>query len=336
MRLDGVAQVGGGVAGRPVTAATTRSRSRPIRASRVRKNSPVPTNSCQRASTSPRSNRPSFSPCATVRCAPGTRPGPGRPARRRRPPARRRRRRALHRGCSAASAPSRVCRTTAARASASAASRANQSPSGAVTRSGSRPWPSTQVSGRTNSGAAPRLLGGEHLGQVGGDLVGGLRRHPVEHHGDRGPAGRAVRSSSHGTASAYRAAVVTKSQRSAAASSWPARARLASTTESMSGASRKARPGWSAGAVTSCRVPGSSLGLGWCGSGRAAARPGGTRRSRPGCRPAPGTRVVGRSTPAALTRAWTRLLTRVDLPAPVEPPTTTSSGASSRASRGSR
>jgi hypothetical protein len=47
-------------------------------------------------------------------------------------------------------------------------------------------------------------------------------------------------------------------------------------------------------------------------------------------------RVVGRSTPVALTGARTRLLTSVDLPAPVEPPTTTSSGASSRARRGRR
>ena len=49
-----------------------------------------------------------------------------------------------------------------------------------------------------------------------------------------------------------------------------------------------------------------------------------------------GARVVGRSTPLGLTGARTRLLTSVDLPAPVEPPTTTSSGASSRARRGSR
>jgi hypothetical protein len=49
-----------------------------------------------------------------------------------------------------------------------------------------------------------------------------------------------------------------------------------------------------------------------------------------------GARVVGRSTPAGLTGARTMLLTRVDLPAPVEPPTTTSSGASRRRSRGRR
>ena len=48
-----------------------------------------------------------------------------------------------------------------------------------------------------------------------------------------------------------------------------------------------------------------------------------------------GARVVGRITPGALTRRPTRELTRVDLPAPVEPPTTASSGASIVASRGS-
>ena len=49
-----------------------------------------------------------------------------------------------------------------------------------------------------------------------------------------------------------------------------------------------------------------------------------------------GARVVGRSTPAALTGARTRLLTSVDLPPPVGPPTTTSNGASRWVSRGRR
>src|SRR5258706_16338908 len=47
-----------------------------------------------------------------------------------------------------------------------------------------------------------------------------------------------------------------------------------------------------------------------------------------------GARVVGRSTPAGLTGARTRLLISVDFPAPVEPPTTASSGASRRPRRG--
>lgn len=49
-----------------------------------------------------------------------------------------------------------------------------------------------------------------------------------------------------------------------------------------------------------------------------------------------GAMVVGRSTPGGVTGARTTLLIKVDLPAPVGPPTTTSSGASGRASRGSR
>ncbi len=45
--------------------------------------------------------------------------------------------------------------------------------------------------------------------------------------------------------------------------------------------------------------------------------------------------VVGRITPGAVTRRPTSELTSVDLPAPVEPPTTASRGASMVASRGS-
>ena len=47
-------------------------------------------------------------------------------------------------------------------------------------------------------------------------------------------------------------------------------------------------------------------------------------------------RVVGRSTPAGLTTDPMRLFRSVDLPAPVEPPTTMSAGASICASRGRR
>ena len=47
-----------------------------------------------------------------------------------------------------------------------------------------------------------------------------------------------------------------------------------------------------------------------------------------------GERVVGRSTPEVVTWCPTRVLTSVDLPAPVEPPTTVSSGASRDISRG--
>jgi hypothetical protein len=48
-----------------------------------------------------------------------------------------------------------------------------------------------------------------------------------------------------------------------------------------------------------------------------------------------GLRVVGRRTPDRVTSSPTRLLTIVDLPAPVEPPTTASTGASTSRRRGS-
>ena len=46
--------------------------------------------------------------------------------------------------------------------------------------------------------------------------------------------------------------------------------------------------------------------------------------------------VVGRSTPGRVTSARSSELTSVDLPAPVEPPTTASSGASMVVARGRR
>jgi hypothetical protein len=146
----------------------------------------------------------------------------------------------------------------------------------------------------------------------------------------------AVCSSSHGTASAYRAAVVTKIHRSAAASSWAASSRLPATTESTSGASSNASPGGTAGCGIRCsEAPPSGLGP----EDRAnpgSTRPSANQRSSPGAHSSTGERVVGRSTPAAVTGAPTRVFTSVDLPAPVDPPTTASSGASSRPSRGSR
>ena len=75
----------------------------------------------------------------------------------------------------------------------------------------------------------------------------------------------------------------------------------------------------------------------WAGRparGRGAAGPGRTTRRPRGGGPAPGDRVVGRSTPGSVTRRPTSELTRVDLPAPVDPPTTASSGASIVISRG--
>ncbi|WP_373688908.1 hypothetical protein [Verrucosispora sioxanthis] len=202
-------------------------------------------------------------------------------------------------------------------------------------RPGSSPCPSIQVSGSTNSGAASRPCSASISARWAATSSVASAGTRLSTRARTAPLARALCSSSQGTASAYRAAVVTKSQRSAAASSWLARARLASTTESMSGASRNASPGGSAGAVTRCRVRGSSPGwLVRVSPGSSSPRR--NQAESAGLQTSTGDRVVGRSTPAALTRACTRLLTRVDLPAPVDPPTTTSSGASRRARRGSR
>ena len=153
---------------------------------------------------------------------------------------------------------------------------------------------------------------------------GGVRSSTIATAADRSAA---LRRNSHGTWSAYRAAEVTKSHRSAAASSWAASVRLRSSTESMSGASRMARPAGTVSDDTS-----------WSASGSLVLREtrssSGSRRSWPNhCASAglctrTGDRVVGRSTPGWVTRVPTSELTSVDLPAPVEPPTTVSRGAS--------
>ncbi|KFD44633.1 hypothetical protein IU11_00485 [Cellulosimicrobium sp. MM] len=71
------------------------------------------------------------------------------------------------------------------------------------------------------------------------------------------------------------------------------------------------------------------------------ASPGSTRsvenqRSSSGWWTRTGARVVGRSTPGAETCSPRSEFTSVDFPAPVDPPTTTSSGAACERSRGSR
>ena len=144
-------------------------------------------------------------------------------------------------------APSRVCWTTAARASASAASELEPAAGSRHRRrraAARRRRPSPSVTMNSGESLRPRLA--QHPGEVGGDRVDGLGRGAVEHDRDRGGALGGLRRKSHGTWSAYRAAEVTKSHRSAAASSWAARVRLRSSTESMSGASRIARPGGTA------------------------------------------------------------------------------------------
>ncbi len=105
------------------------------------------------------------------------------------------------------------------------------------------------------------------------------------------------------------------------------------TTESMSGASSSASPAPSASEVTTRSAPGPEP--------VALDRPGSTfwPMNQPWSAwltTSVGTSVVGRSTPGSVTSAPTSELTSVDFPAPVEPPTTASSGASMSRSRGSR
>ncbi len=120
---------------------------------------------------------------------------------------------------------------------------------------------------------------------------------------------------------------------SAAASSWAARVRLRSSTESMSGASRIARPAGTESAGTSCSAAGSVVAcLTRSRSGSSRSWP--NHSASAGLCTSTGERVVGRSTPGSLTFRPTSELTNVDLPAPVEPPTTVSSGASMVINRG--
>ena len=95
-----------------------------------------------------------------------------------------------------------------------------------------------------------------------------------------------------------------------------------------------ARPSGTVSAATSWSAPGSPV------APVVRASPGRIRSlsnqsTSAGLCTSTGERVVGRSTPGSVTRLPTREFTNVDLPAPVEPPTTVSSGASIWISRGS-
>ena len=95
-----------------------------------------------------------------------------------------------------------------------------------------------------------------------------------------------------------------------------------------------ARPRGTESAVTICTAPASRLGP-WLRARSGSTRSLSNHATSSGWHTSTGARVVGRSTPGSLTRRPTRELTIVDLPAPVEPPTTASSGASICRSRGS-
>ena len=103
----------------------------------------------------------------------------------------------------------------------------------------------------------------------------------------------------------------------------------------MSGESRSASPDASASVGTSWSDPSApSPPVVRASPGRIRASS--NQRTSSGLHASTGTRVVGRSTPDGLTTAPTRLLTSVDFPAPVDPPTTISAGASICRRRGSR
>ena len=175
--------------GRPVNADVIRSRSRPTRACRVRSSSPVPTNSCQRASTSPAQHA-------------------SRPGRRRRPPGPRPRKHAStsSRSVAAAAPCSSACRASAGTRCAHAAQRAVQGaahhlgPGGGVRGQPHQPAAQRRDRVRRDPPAGQRHLRhgeqrgpaqpvvGQHPAEVRADLGHRLRRHPVEHHRQRGAA----------------------------------------------------------------------------------------------------------------------------------------------------
>ena len=102
----------------------------------------------------------------------------------------------------------------------------------------------------------------------------------------------------------------------------------------MSGASSIASPGGIESSATSCSDRASAAApVERASPGR--IRSSANQRASLAWWTSTGARVVGRITPGALTRRPTSELTSVDFPAPVDPPTTASSGASMVASRGS-
>lgn len=79
---------------------------------------------------------------------------------------------------------------------------------------------------------------------------------------------------------------------------------------------------------TSTRLPGAALGSGSACRRRLPSRsPSANHSWSSGWQARTGVPVVGRRTPVALTLALARVLRSVDLPAPVDPATTTSAGA---------
>ena len=177
--------------GLPRNQPPTRSRTQPTRDSRERSSSPVPTNSCQRASTSPRSRLPSADASATsrerlvvgaVRVAAeprrSARPGPRGP-----PATLARAARPTEDGAVEGLPHDRRPRVWRRRR----APRASRGP-GRPPPAGSSPCSSTGPSSTVNSGERSRPRSRQHLLQVRGDLVARAGGDPVEHDRHRGAA----------------------------------------------------------------------------------------------------------------------------------------------------
>ena len=300
--------------------------------------SPVPITSCQRASTSPRSSAPLRTASSTSSSAAlvGVR---GVLAQRRRPspPARpaRRSRRSTRRG-RLSSAPVSVRRTSPARACPSAASSSSHARTGRERRGRAGGRPRAAPPRRPAAGRPARPRSASMLRRCAATSGDGLGRDAVEHERQRG------------------AAVARRLQQ------------LPRHGVGVAGGGRDEQPRVGRGEqlpreravglhhrVDVGRVEQGEARRQRLASARAAASrppeairvvrlmPGRIRSSSNQCtssgwQTSTGARVVGRRTPAGLTSSPTRLLTSVDLPAPVEPPTTISSGASICSSRGSR
>ena len=106
----------------------------------------------------------------------------------------------------------------------------------------------------------------------------------------------------------------------------------------MSGESSSASPGLSAAVGTSwiARPAASAEAAPVTRASPGRIRSSSNQRTSSGWQASTGNRVVGRRTPPGLTIEPIRLFTSVDLPAPVEPPTTIRTGASICRRRGSR
>ena len=168
-------------------ALTTRSRSQPTRVSSDRSSSPVPTNSCQRASTSPRSRVPSAEALSTAASASSYALSASS------------RSRTSASSCAAEAsatswvwramvrtAPSRVCLTTPARASASAASDPSHPLMSATSLGASRPSSSTAASWHDEERRVLEAAAGQHPGQVRRDRLDGVDGSAIEDDGHRG------------------------------------------------------------------------------------------------------------------------------------------------------